>query len=255
MQGLLDRIVAAKREEIRSLKSIQPARVESHFLAAVKRAPGDSVRVIAECKKTSPSSGRMRETYEPEKIASEYQRLGASALSVLTDRQFFEGDRAHVAMAKKSGLPALRKDFVIDEKQIADSAVLGADAILLIVRILEVSQLADYIAYADSLGLPALVETHNEKEIEIAMRVKSAIIGINHRDLDTLKMDLSLTPRLAPVVRRELPGCVIVAESGVESRDGLKTVDEFVDSVLIGTAFMKSQNVASTWQEIFGGAR
>ncbi|HNE23739.1 MAG TPA: indole-3-glycerol phosphate synthase TrpC, partial [Leptospiraceae bacterium] len=165
MQGLLDRIVAAKREEIRSLKSIQPARVESHFLAAVKRAPGDSVRVIAECKKTSPSSGRMRETYEPEKIATEYQRLGASALSVLTDRQFFEGDPAHVAMAKKSGLPALRKDFVIDEKQIADSAVLGADAVLLIVRILEVSQLADYIAYADSLGLPALVETHNEKEI------------------------------------------------------------------------------------------
>ncbi|HNE25075.1 MAG TPA: hypothetical protein PLG78_18015, partial [Leptospiraceae bacterium] len=105
-------------------------------------------------------------------------------------------------------------------------------------------------------GVKVIVkDTFNEKEIEIAMRVKSAIIGINHRDLDTLKMDLSLTPRLAPVVRRELPGCVIVAESGVESRDGLKTVDEFVDSVLIGTAFMKSQNVASIWQEIFGGAR
>ncbi len=252
MQGLLDRIVAAKREEVRSLPRITPEKIESSFAKNIRRAPGASVRVIAECKRTSPSSGRMRESYDPGKIASEYASLGAAALSVLTDRQFFEGDSSHVPAAKKSGLPALRKDFVIDERQIADSARLGADAVLLIVRILDTNQLSEYIHYAESLGLPALVETHNEREIETAVRVKSRIIGINHRDLDTLKMDLSLTPRLAPAVRREIPDAILVAESGVESREGLAQVNDFVDAVLIGTAFMKSQNISATWKEIFG---
>jgi len=194
----------------------------------------------------------MREVYEPEQLAITYASLGAVALSVLTDQQFFEGDPSHLTQAKRSGLPALRKDFVIHEKQIIDAARLKADAILLIVRILEKNQLAEYIAFARDLGLPALIETHNEREIEIAMDVKSEIIGINHRDLDTLKMDLSLTPRLAPEIRKANRSIIIVAESGVENRRGLETVNPFVDAALIGTAFMKSKNIADTWHEILG---
>ncbi|MCE9600456.1 MAG: indole-3-glycerol phosphate synthase TrpC [Spirochaetia bacterium] len=250
--GLLDRIVSVKKEEIRSLPAGSAPKVQSRFLEEIRRPAGKQIRIIAECKRTSPSSGRMRELYDPEAIAQSYAELGAAALSVLTDREFFEGKPEDLTSAKRSGLPALRKDFVIHEKQIADAARLGADAVLLIVRILDVSQLSEYIEYARSLGLPALVETHNEKEIETAVRVKSEIIGINHRDLDTLKMDLSLTPRLAPQIRKENPGIILVAESGVENAEGIATVDAFADAALIGTAFMKSTDLAATWKSILG---
>ncbi|MBL8020486.1 MAG: indole-3-glycerol-phosphate synthase [Leptospirales bacterium] len=250
--GLLDRIVSVKKEEIRALKTGSAPIVESRFLEAIRRPPGKQIRIIAECKRTSPSSGRMREVYDPESIAQTYAELGAAALSVLTDKEFFEGKPEDLVQAKRSGLPALRKDFVIHEKQIADAARLGADAVLLIVRILDISQLAEYIEFARSLGLPALVETHNEREIETALRVKSEIIGINHRDLDTLKMDLSLTPRLAPQIRKENPNIVLVAESGVENAAGIATVDAFADAALIGTAFMKSRDLAATWKSILG---
>lgn len=210
------------------------------------------MRVVAECKRTSPSSGRMREDYNPEAIAAEYARLGASALSVLTDRQFFEGDDAHLQLAKKSGLPVLRKDFVIDERQIHQTAQMGADAVLLIVRILDGKQLNDFLHIAEGLGLAALVETHNEAEIERAVHAGTRILGINHRDLDTLKMDLSLTPRLAPEIRRHYPDTILIAESGIESREGLQGVEPFCDAVLMGTAFMKSTDISIAWKKIFG---
>ncbi len=250
--SLLDRIVAAKREEVKSLKSINASAVQSRFAAALRRASGEPVRVIAECKRTSPSSGRMREDYDPESIAAEYARLGARALSVLTDREFFEGADSHLDLARKSGLPALRKDFVIDERQIHQTAMLGADAVLLIVRILEPSQLTDYLHIAEGLGLAALVETHNEREMEQAVLAGTRILGINHRDLDTLKMDLSLTPRLAPQIRKHHPQTILVAESGIESREGLSEVESYCDAVLMGTAFMKSTDISSAWKKIFG---
>lgn len=251
--SLLDRIVAAKREEVKSLSKKRASPVQSGFSAALRRSPGSSVRVIAECKRTSPSSGRMREAYDPEAIAQEYRVLGAAALSVLTDSAFFEGQNEHVSLARKSGLPALRKDFVIDERQIHQTAELAADAVLLIVRILDKHQLSDYLQIAEALGLAALVETHNEAEIERALECSAKIIGINHRDLDSLKMDLSLTRNLAPQIRRHSPEAIVVAESGIESSAGLQEVEPFVDAVLMGTAFMKSTNIADAWKKIFAG--
>jgi indole-3-glycerol phosphate synthase len=250
--SLLDRIVAAKKEEVKSLSKSKALPVQSRFGPALRRAPGSPVRVIAECKRTSPSSGRMREDYNPEIIAKEYAALGAAALSVLTDREFFEGQDEHLALARKSGLPVLRKDFVIDERQIHQTAALQADAVLLIVRILDRHQLTDYLHVAEGLGLAALVETHNEPEIERALECRAKIVGINHRDLDTLKMDLSLTPRLAPEIRRHHPAVVLVAESGVESAEGLGEVEAFADAVLMGTAFMKSSSISDAWKKIFG---
>lgn len=226
--------------------------MQSRFAPAVRRSPGQTVRVIAECKRSSPSSGRMRESYDPESIAFEYADLGAAALSVLTDSEFFEGKEEHLALARKSRLPALRKDFVIDERQIHETAGLEADAVLLIVRILDRYQLQDYLEIAEGLGLAALVETHNESEIERALAAKARIVGINHRDLDTLKMDLTLTPRLAPEIRKHHPGIILVAESGVESAEGLREVESFADAVLMGTAFMKSQSISAAWKKIFG---
>lgn len=249
--SLLDRIVAAKQEEIKSLSRAPAPAVHSSFARALERRPGAQIRVIAECKRTSPSSGRMREIYDPRAIALAYASLGAAAVSVLTDKNFFEGDDSHIGLARESGLPVLRKDFIIDERQIHDAARLGAEACLLIVRILEKSQLTDFLHIAQGIGLSALVETHNQAEVETALACGTQILGINHRDLDTLSMDLSLTPRLAPEIRRHYPGVILVAESGVESPEGLRQIAPHADAVLMGTAFMKSGDIAAAWKKVF----
>lgn len=257
---VLDPILAVKKEEIATLRSKgMPAPTNTNpvsFKGAIQRnqssTPRPSIRVIAECKKASPSSGLLRAEYDPSKIAREYAELGANAISCLTDFQFFQGDKAHVAQAKTSGLAVLRKDFIISELQIQEAKLIGADAILLIVRILSKSQLGEFIDVARHYGLDSLVEIHNEKEAEIALDVKSEIIGINHRDLDTLKMDLSLSEKIAPQIRKQSPGVIVVAESGIESKEGATRMDSFSDALLIGTAFMKTTDMKSVWANIFG---
>lgn len=252
--GLLDRIVDAKKREIESIGEfdLDLYGLEGGlFKKALVRKKGSSINVIAECKKRSPSSGLIRSVYNPELIAAQYKRLGASAVSVLTDAEFFEGDSSHIGLAKKSGLPVLRKDFVISPRQIFQARYLGADAVLLIVRILDDFQLRDFIQIAESVKLGVLVEIHNQIEMDRALKAGTEIFGINHRDLDTLKMDLSLTGRLAAQIRNGKKDAVIVAESGVESREGRLAVDEYADAILIGTALMKSENLDFTWNEIF----
>ena len=194
----------------------------------------------------------MRPDYDPGALAGQYARLGAAAISVLTDREFFQGAPEHLPLAKQSGLPVLRKDFIISPKQILEAHHLGADAVLLIVRLLTDEELREYLALAGSLQMDALVEIHNMEELERAMAVEARIIGINHRNLDTLEMDLSLTEQLAPRIRKTLPDSVIIAESGVESRSGRARVDDYVDAILIGTALVQSADIERTWQELFG---
>ena len=252
--GLLARIVARKVEEVESLPERGgesfPGR-PFRFREALERNPGAPLRIIAECKKASPSRGLLRPDYDPGQLAETYARLGAGALSVLTDRDFFQGDPSHIPAALKSGLPVLRKDFIISEKQIFEARRLGAHAILLIVRILTDRQLRELQRYAAELGLDILVETHNEEEIHRALEADSRIIGINHRDLDTLTMDLSLTERMAPLIRSAGPDRLIVAESGIESREGLKRIDAVADAALIGSVFMGSSDLEATWKDLF----
>ncbi len=255
--SLLDRIVRAKQAEIKALgpddvripEEIAPA---LSFRDALKREPGTAIRVIAECKKASPSMGLMRPEYDPGAIAGSYARLGAAACSVLTDGEFFQGHVDHLRAARPAGIPLLRKDFTLDVKQIKQARAIGADAILLIVRLLSPTQLSEFLSAAEELGMDALVEIHEEKELDVALESGARIIGINHRNLDTLAMDLSLTETLAPRIRSARPDAVVVAESGVESPEGRGRVDAFADAILIGTAFMQSSDIDASWRSIFG---
>jgi indole-3-glycerol phosphate synthase len=266
--GLLDRIVRTKREEVELLKREEGESVPGHnpdgkapfsdsqeppsFAGALRREPGSPLRVIAECKKASPSRGLLRPHYDPGALALEYARLGAGALSILTDRTYFQGEISHLDQARQSGLPLLRKDFIISPLQIREAKLHGASAILLIVRLLSDAELKELLTFARSLGLDVLTEVHNQGEAERALAAGASIIGINHRDLDTLTMDLSLTERLAPMIRKENPSALVVAESGVESREGRMQVEPHADAILIGTAFMGSEDMEGRWKEIFG---
>ncbi|MCR9143955.1 MAG: indole-3-glycerol phosphate synthase TrpC [bacterium] len=252
--SLLDRIVAQKELEIQSLQPAQPPASAQpfRFEQALKRPPGEALRVIAECKKASPSMGLIRADYRPGEIARSYRDCGANALSVLTDREFFQGDLGHLgAASESSGLPVLRKDFTISPLQIQEARAAGADAILLIVRLLSPSQLSELQDCARELGMTALVEIHSAAEAEAAVDCGASLIGINHRDLDTLEMDLSLTERIAPELRKARPDAVLLAESGVENRAGRERVDPHVDGILIGTALMQSSDIPTKWAEIF----
>ena len=265
MSKLLDSIVETKKREVEALiqqgfdeKWLDDLPVDTtknpagyNFAKAIRRKPGSKVRVIAECKKASPSLGLLCENYNPYQIALKYMKIGASALSVLTDRDFFQGHLDDLVEARRCGLPAIRKDFIIDPVQIYEAKKAGASAILLIVRILTQAQLIRLSNIASELGLDVLVETHSENEVERAMDMNALIIGINHRNLDTLEMDLGLTARLAPLIRSKREDVILIAESGIETKQGRQYVDPYCDAVLIGSALMNSKDMSKTWQTIF----
>ncbi len=253
--GLLDRIVATKQKEV---QSIDRAILETgelpaipSFYNALKRGSGEPLRVIAECKKASPTKGLIRADYIPGEIAKEYARLGASAISVLTDREYFQGDLAHILPVRESGLPVIRKDFIISPLQIKEARLAGASAVLLIVRILSKETLKTLLEYSHSQGLDVLVEVHNEAETRTALETGARIIGVNHRDLDTLKMDLTLSGRMGELIRKERADAIVVAESGIENRQGRMMMEDFADAILIGSALMESSNLDETWDRIF----
>ncbi|MCB1172503.1 MAG: indole-3-glycerol phosphate synthase TrpC [Leptospiraceae bacterium] len=265
MNQLLHKIVAVKEAEVarlrqnsklldfkRQLDSGASPVHEARFHSALQRKAGQPLGIIAECKKASPSLGLIRSDYDPVQIARNYAELGASAVSVLTDQDFFQGsllDLTNVSAALP--IPVLRKDFTISELQIYEAAQNGASAVLLIVRILDPEQLKDLYQVALAIGLDVLVETHNEAEIEAALAIKANIIGINHRNLDTLLMDLDLSPRMIPLIRRHDPGCVVIAESGIENKAGLAKVRDIADAILIGSALMQSADISAAWHGLF----
>ena len=211
-----------------------PRRAE-RFVAAL-RAPG--LAVIAECKRRSPSAGLLTEELDWSARSLAYARAGAAAISVLTEQDHFGGLPQHLEQARPSGLPLLRKDFLLDTSMVLESALWGADAVLLLPCILEPSRLAELFACAGELGLGTLVEVHDEAELERTLALAPAVIGVNSRDLSTFTTDLGVVERLFP---RIPAGCMRVAESGLRTAADVARVRAAgADALLIGEALMRS---------------
>ena len=209
----------------------------------------DPFRIIAEVKKASPSKGIIREDFDPLMIAKEYEVGGANAISVLTEPHFFQGDIEYLTMLRRYvSTPLLRKDFIVDEYQILEAVVYGADFILLIAKALTKKELKNLLEYAWRLGLNALVEIHDKEDLTKAIFAGADIIGINHRNLETFKMDMKLSEKLMPLIPN---GKIIVAESGLHDKDTLVELNKIgVDAFLIGEHFMRQDDISGSLKEL-----
>ena len=247
---ILDKILQQKKIELDKEKIEFPIEILTKNLDHFPRrdfkkaiSQKDKINIIAEIKQASPSRGLIFSSdFYPDEIAKIYEKNNVSAISILTEKEFFKGEIDFIPSVKKAttNIPLLRKDFIIDEYQIYQSKVYGADAILLIVRILSLQKLQDYLKLANDLSLDCLVEVHNEEEIITASAAGAEIIGINNRDLDTLKIDLNATLKLAPLVKGE----IIVSESGIKTKDDiLRLKNAGVNTFLIGEALMESNDI------------
>ncbi len=243
----LQEILRVKREEIRQLRprAIEldrqaRGRTEFRSFRSALQCDDDEVAVIAEVKKASPSAGLIAKSFDPIKIAQNYESAGANAISVLTDRKFFQGKLQDLADVRHVvSVPLLRKDFILDEIQIAESAVNGADAILLIVAALEQSQLVDLLQATTAYRLDALVEVHAREELNRALEAGAKIVGINNRNLATFDVDLAVTEELCREVPDEI---VLVSESGIRTPQDVARVRACgVDAVLVGEALMRGE--------------
>ncbi len=254
---ILSRIIEEKKEEIkRSQKKISYNElkekamalcVKSQFKKNISRK--GHINLIAEIKKSSPSKGIIRQNFDPVKIALTYQAAGACAISVLTDERFFDGKPEYLSNVKKRvTIPVLRKDFIIDEYQLYEAAVWGADAVLLIAQILTGEELDRFYHVAKELGMDVLVEVHNEEEMWKAVDSHASIIGINNRDLSNFNVDLSTTQRL---IRHVPDNRVIVSESGISSYEDVMFLKSLgVNAVLIGETFMRADNIGQKVREL-----
>jgi len=253
---ILDEIIKNKREEVKGVrdKQKQPLDLEKlpkvrDFAAALQK-PG--IKLIAEVKAKSPSAGVIVKDFDPVKIARAYEKSGVSAISVLTDNKYFGGSIEALKKVKASvKLPVLRKDFIIDESQIYESRIAGADAVLLIVRILRYDELERFIKIINDLGMTALVEVHSADEAKKAIDAGANVIGINNRDLDTLKVDLNTTSEIIKSVP-ELKEKNLVSESGIKNKDDVKILKNAgVKAILAGEAILKAKNIEAKINELF----
>jgi indole-3-glycerol phosphate synthase len=256
---MLKKIIDHKRTEIEESKNSLPLSEIKEKLKGnlenprdFKRALTDNqkdVRVIAEIKKASPSKGVIRSDFNPVEIAKVYDEHGASAISVLTDKKFFMGDLKYINNVKQIvNLPILRKDFIIDPYQIYETRLNGGDAVLLIVSLLDDQELKDFYSLSCEMGMECLVEVHDDRETERALKSDCSIIGINNRDLKTFKTDIKTTLRLIEMIPDEK---IVVSESGIEKSEDIKLLkDAGVDAFLIGEAFMKEKNIANKFNEV-----
>jgi indole-3-glycerol phosphate synthase len=252
----LGAIVAARRRHIgevrartplESLKRAAQARSERRDFAAA--LSGGPLRIIAELKRASPSRGMLRQQYEPEAIAQSYEAAGASALSVLTEEHYFLGSLADLEMVRASvRLPVLRKDFILEDYQIYESVAAGADALLLIVAALSDEDLRRFVELCQGLRIAALVEVHDEPELERALGAGARIIGVNNRDLKTLEVDLEISLRLRP---RIPTGSIAVSESGIKKWQDLRRMAEAgYHAALIGERFMTAADPGAALREM-----
>jgi indole-3-glycerol phosphate synthase len=253
---ILDEILARKRAEVAERRAAQPSCLRpenpARPFAASLRQPG--VSVIAEFKRRSPSGGLIRPDATPTDIARLYAAGGAAALSVLTDTHYFGGTDSDLVDARQAaGLPVLRKDFVIDTYQVYEARSIGADAVLLIVRALSDRDLRRCLQVARELGMDSLVEAHSADEVRRALDCGATLIGVNNRDLDTLATDVTLAPRLRPLVPTE---CVFVAESGVSTPEHIATLaNAGVDAVLVGEALLRAADPGARLRELVEAGR
>ena len=202
---------------------------------------------ICECKHKSPSKGIIKEDYNYLDIAKEYNDNGADVISCLTEPNYFLGDANHLINIKKIvNIPVLRKDFIFSEYQIYESKLIGADLILLICAILDFDKLKEYIKLAHKLGLSCLVETHNEAEIDMAIKAGARVIGVNNRNLYDFSVDNSLSRKL----REKYKDIILISESGIKSKEDIRLIkDSKLNGVLVGEALMKSNNIKNTLEE------
>ncbi len=247
-------ILKAKDAYYRNLKkNMAPKDLKNYgiFKKAISRK--GRINLIAEVKKASPSVGLIREDFDAVKIAKIYSDNNAAAISVLTEEHYFLGRAAYLKkISDESGRPTLMKDFIIHEYQIFEGAFCGASAVLLIVAMLEDEQLKDLMAVAESLGLDCLVEAHDEKEVERAAKAKAQIIGVNNRDLHSLKVDIANCLRMIPYIPADT---VIVAESGLRTHEDVQRVHEAgANAVLIGETFMRSADIGAKIKEVMYGS-
>lgn len=253
----LDKIVAEKLDELEQKQKIVPL---SELRTAIMERPlpldlaaaltGDSLRLIAEVKRASPSRGVLCPNLDPVKLAGTYAQCGAAAISVLTESRYFGGSREDLEAIrhKLPNIPLLRKDFILKPYQIFESRAWGADALLLIVSILDDTELEELLLLSHDLGMQCLVEVHNENELERALACDAEIIGINNRDLDTMAVDINVTRQLRPLIP---PGRIVVSESGLKGRGEVQKLKEWgVDAVLIGEALVTANDVAAKIKEL-----
>jgi len=207
--------------------------------------------VIAEVKQRTPSMGVLTDDYRPANLAAVYERGGAAAISVLTHAAGFGGAIEDLdAVRAATGLPILRKDFITDPYQVVEARAHGADAVLLIVAALQETQLADLLGVATRHGLAAVVEVHDEEEVRVAVEAGAQVVGVNHRDLGTFDVDLTLTERLRPLIPRDR---VLIAESGIKDRaDARRMREAGADAILIGEVLMRATDPAAVIRELRG---
>jgi indole-3-glycerol phosphate synthase len=258
----LERILARKRVEVEErfaswdvaeLRRLAEARDDQRSLADALSA--DGIQVIAEIKRRSPSAGQFREYLDPVELAQSYAAGGAAAVSILTDHEFFGGSLqdlrdVHAATARGDGPVILQKDFVLDERQVIEGAAAGADAVLLIVAALDPPALRDLQSAARALAMEALVEVHDDAELEIALAAGAAIVGVNSRDLRTFETNLAVAERLLPLIPR---GIVRVAESGIRSRADVERMEAAgADAVLVGESLMLADDPTEAVRRLRG---
>ncbi|MEX2163013.1 MAG: indole-3-glycerol phosphate synthase TrpC [Sulfuricaulis sp.] len=258
---ILRRILARKAEEIAERsgrlplnelrRQVESAPTTRGFLRAIQaRLAGGNPAVIAEIKRASPSQGMLRADFRPAEIARSYERHGATCLSVLTDVDFFQGRDAHLQEARAAcRLPVLRKDFTVEGYQVYEARVLGADAVLLIAAALGDNRMPELAALAGELGMDVLIEVHDERELDRALRLPAPLIGINNRDLRTFHTTLETTLGL---IKKIPPGRVVIAESGIHAPEDVELLRaEGVNAFLVGEAFMRAEDPGIKLQELF----
>lgn len=256
MADILEEIATYKREFVRRAKYEKPlAEVmaaaldtpdRQDFLAALQ---GEGVALIAEIKKASPSRGVIREDFDPEAIADICAANGARALSVLTDEAYFQGSNAYLSAARQvSGLPVLRKDFTVDPYQIYEARLIGADAILLIVALMDGGQLDDFVGLGEELGMAVLVEVHSGEELERSLQTGARLVGINNRNLKTFETTLDTTFALVECIPE---GITTVSESGIENGEHVRELEEAgIDAVLVGESLMRADDIGAKVREL-----
>ncbi|MBI3997712.1 MAG: indole-3-glycerol phosphate synthase TrpC [Armatimonadetes bacterium] len=251
MTTVLDEIIAHKRQEVAASRSaVSLADLQARAAAAppardfAAAIAGPPVRIIAEVKRASPSAGAIRADADPAAVARLYQDAGAAAISVLTDARYFHGSAEDLRAVRGAvGLPALRKDFVVDPYQVYEARALGADAVLLIAGTVERGELAALARLAGALGMTALVEVYSEAHLDDGLAAGARVIGINNRDLRNFSVDLETTARLRPRIPQ---GIAVVSESGIETpADVARVCRAGIDAILVGTALMASPDPAA----------
>ncbi len=257
---ILDEIIARTKIDLEKKKKEFPMEWLGRSLAynpypprdvhkVLKSTPENPYRIIAEVKKASPSKGVIREDFDPLTIGKAYEEGGADALSVLTEPHYFQGDIEYLTMLRRYvPMPLLHKDFIIDKYQLVEALVYGADFVLLIAKALTRKELKNLLEYTWHLGMEALVEIHDKKDLVKAIFAGANIIGINHRNLETFEMDMSLSERLIPMIPNSK---IIVAESGIHDHEQVKHLhDVGADAFLVGEHFMRQDDIAGALRKL-----